>query len=195
MNKYKITTMKKKKSIVDAALFLFQKNGFTDVSIKEIASAAKVSQVSIYNYFSSKEALVAECAKVVIEDTLRKASEILEMDIPFLEKLNKALHVCNESINVSISKHFTDTALSDPILSDLLKKEIDISKINIYRQYIERGKSEGVICDKVSTNTILAFMNSLNQIGSISGENQMTEKEVEEIHHLFLFGIIGKLNS
>ena len=38
MNKYEITTEKKKNSIVNAALTLFKENGFTNVNVKEIAA-------------------------------------------------------------------------------------------------------------------------------------------------------------
>ena len=192
MNKYELTTEKKKKSIINAALTLFKDKGFTSVSIKEIAALAHVSQVSIYNYFESKEALIAECANIVMSDTLQQAADILRQDMDFDEKIKLALLLCTENINLSISKYFTQEALNDPTLIDLLTKSINESKNTIFREYIELGKQEKVIATTISTETFLYFIEALNIMGSkIEFDDDISEK-IKHIHHLFLYGIIGK---
>lgn len=186
LNKYEITTMKKKRAIVESALSLFEKNGFVNVSIKEIAKNANVSPVSIYNYFGNKEALVFECAQILIGDIMHQASEILKLDISFIDRINKALHICTQSINVSISNHFTEMALSDPSLARLLTDSINLIKNDMYREYIETGKKEGVISSSLSTDIILVFLETLNTI-------ECSEKdELKQIQHLFLYGMMGK---
>ncbi|EAO7445718.1 TetR/AcrR family transcriptional regulator, partial [Listeria monocytogenes] len=87
MNNYEKRTRKKKTAIIQAALSLFGKKGFSDVSIKDIATLADVSQVSIYNYFGSKEALVSECASIIMQDTITLAEEILASEGTFTQKL------------------------------------------------------------------------------------------------------------
>jgi len=192
MNKYELTTEKKKKSIINAALTLFKDKGFTSVSIKEIAALAHVSQVSIYNYFGSKEALIAECANIVMSDTLQQAADILRQDMDFEEKIKLALLLCTENINLSISKYFTQEALNDPTLIDLLTKSINESKNTIFREYIELGKQEKVIATTISTEIFLNFIEALNIMGSkIEFDDDISEK-IKHIHHLFLYGIIGK---
>ncbi|EBD1406725.1 TetR/AcrR family transcriptional regulator, partial [Listeria monocytogenes] len=91
MNNYEKRTLKKKTAIIQAALSLFGKQGFSDVSIKDIATLADVSQVSIYNYFGSKEALVGECARIIMQDTITLAEEILASEGTFTQKLERAL--------------------------------------------------------------------------------------------------------
>ena len=192
MNKYELTTEKKKKSIINAALTLFKDKGFTSVSIKEIAALAHVSQVSIYNYFGSKEALIAECANIVMSDTLQQAADILSQDMDFEEKIKLALLLCTENINLSISKYFTQEALNDPTLIDLLTKSINESKNTIFREYIELGKQEKVIATTISTETFLYFIEALNIMGSKIEFDDDTSEKIKHIHHLFLYGIIGK---
>ena len=192
MDKYQITTEKKKKSIVNAALTLFKENGFTYVSVKEIAALARVSQVSIYNYFGSKEALVAECVKIVISDTIQQAAAILTKEISFTEKIKLALSLCNKRINLSISEFFTPEALNDPTFVELLAKNINARKMEIYREYIELGKQEKVIDNTIPTEILLDFMEVINIIGSkLTVDDDMSEK-IKHIHHLFLYGIIGR---
>lgn len=55
MNNYEKRTLSKKTAIIEAAQILFGKQGFTAVSIKDIAALADVSQVSIYNYFEVRK--------------------------------------------------------------------------------------------------------------------------------------------
>ncbi|HBJ9071269.1 TPA: TetR/AcrR family transcriptional regulator, partial [Listeria monocytogenes] len=95
MNNYEKRTLKKKTAIIQAALSLFGEQGFSDVSIKDIAALADVSQVSIYNYFGSKESLVGECASIIMQDTITLAEEILASEGTFTQKLERALQLCN----------------------------------------------------------------------------------------------------
>ena len=192
MNKYELTTEKKKKAIVNSAMTLFNDKGFSNASIKEIAALARVSQVSIYNYFGSKEALIKECANIVMADTFQKAKDILKMDIGFLEKVNLALSISTESINLSMSEYFTIEALSDPVLLNLLSKNINKSKREIYREYIELGKQENIVNNSIPTNTLLDFMDAINYMGSKLEFNDDIVTAIKHTHHLLLYGIIGK---
>ena len=192
MSKYEITTEKKKQAIVNAAMALFTENGFTEVSIKEIAALAHVSQVSLYNYFGSKEALISECVDIVMGDTFQKANEILNRDIYFIEKLKLALSLCTENINLSVSAYFSKMALSDPILMNLLTKSINEKKQRIYRDYIETGKQENIIDKTIPTITYLAFLDSLNVMGSKLEFDDDISTTIGHIHELFLYGLIGK---
>ncbi len=60
MNGFERRRELKKKSILQAAYDLFSARGIKDVGIAEIAQKAAVSQVSIYNFFDSKENLVRQ---------------------------------------------------------------------------------------------------------------------------------------
>lgn len=191
MNKYEITTQNKKTAIIDAALTLFGENGFTDVSIREIAAHAHVSQVSIYNYFGSKEALVAECANIIIHDVLQRATEILERDIDFIEKLKLALTLCTEELSNSISAYFSTKALDDTTMLDLLVENVNRSKAKVYRDYIEFGKKEGCIDSSIATDTIIDYMEALNIMGSKLKFYDDTTTKISHIHQLFLYGLLG----
>ena len=193
MNKYELTTEKKKREIIHAAMELFKGEGYTGVSIKEIAALARVSQVSIYNYFGSKEALIAECANIIMDDTLKKVKEILEKDsISFAEKIRSALMICTDNINLSISKYFSRKAVDDPALVDLLTKSINEKKQKIYREYIELGKREKVIDEKIPTEIILDFFDAINIVGNKAEYYDNYSAMLNHIHALLLYGLIGK---
>ena len=192
MNQYQKTTEKKKQAIIQAALQLFKEKGFKDTSIKSIAEAAEVSPVSIYNYFGSKDHLVALCVNDLFEEITQQAEDILNSDLDFKTKLDHAFALCQKKMSQQISDYFQDKMVKEPTFSTLLAKAITAKKRDIYRAYIELGKEEGAIAEDLSTELILNVMDALNGMGNQLAHSDILETEVEQIHQIFLYGIFGK---
>ncbi|EMV4280998.1 TetR/AcrR family transcriptional regulator [Listeria monocytogenes] len=191
MNNYEKRTLSKKTAIIEAALILFGKQGFTAVSIKDIAALADVSQVSIYNYFGSKEALVGECARVIMQDTIALAEEILASEGIFTQKLERAIQLCNAEINLSLSKFISKEASKDQQFLILLVNNINSLKKDIYMKYVAAGKEAQVIDNAISDEVIQLFIDAINSLGLTVPEEELEEKQAEIIQ-LFLYGLIGQ---
>lgn len=58
------------------------------IRIKDIAAKAEVSQVTIYNYFGSKEALLREVFKEFVAMLMEEYERVLTGDAPLKEKSN-----------------------------------------------------------------------------------------------------------
>lgn len=195
MNQYQKTTEKKKQAIIQAALRLFKDKGFKETSIKSIAEAAEVSPVSIYNYFGSKDNLVALCVNDLFEEITQQAEDILNSNLDFKTKLDHAFALCQEKMSQQISDYFQDKMVEDSVFSTLLTKAITAKKGDIYRAYIHLGKAEGLIAEDLSTELILNVMDALNGMGNQLAHSDNLETEVEQIHQIFLYGILGKKKS
>ena len=195
MNQYQKTTEKKQQAIIQAALRLFKDKGFKETSIKSIAEAAEVSPVSIYNYFGSKDNLVALCVNDLFEEITQQAEDILKSNLAFNTKLDQALDLCQEKMSQQISDYFQDKMVEDSVFSTLLTKAITAKKGDIYRAYIHLGKAEGLIAEDLSTELILNVMDALNGMGNQLAHSDNLETEVEQIHQIFLYGILGKKKS
>ena len=195
MNQYQKTTEKKKQAIIQAALRLFKDKGFKQTSIKSIAEAAEVSPVSIYNYFGSKDNLVTLCVNDLFEEITQQAEDILKSNLAFNTKLDQALDLCQEKMSQQISDYFQDKMVEDSVFSTLLTKAITAKKGDIYRAYIHLGKAEGLIAEDLSTELILNVMDALNGMGNQLSHSDNLETEVEQIHQIFLYGILGKKKS
>lgn len=195
MNQYQKTTEKKKQAIIQAALRLFKEKGFKETSIKSIAEVAEVSPVSIYNYFGSKDNLVALCVNDLFEEITQQAEDILKSNLAFNTKLDQALDLCQEKMSQQISYYFQDKTLRDPAFSSLLTKAITAKKRDIYRTYINLGKEEGLIARDLSTELILNVMDALNSVGNQLAHSDNLETDVKQIHQIFLYGILGKKKS
>ncbi|EAD6236274.1 TetR/AcrR family transcriptional regulator, partial [Listeria monocytogenes] len=190
-NNYEKRTLSKKTAIIEAALILFGKQGFTAVSIKDIAALADVSQVSIYNYFGSKEALIGECARVIMQDTIALAEEILASEGTFTQKLERAIQLCNTEINLSLSKFISKEASKDQQFLILLVNNINSLKKDIYMKYVAAGKEAQVIDNAISDEVIQLFIDAINSLGLTVPEEELEEKQAEIIQ-LFLYGLIGQ---
>ena len=190
MNNFEKRTLLKKENIINAALDLFGEHGFLDVSIKDIAALAKVSQVSIYNYFGSKESLLHECVNVIMKDTIMQAEKFLISDICFEEKLKKSLALCNKEINISANKFLSKKAVGDNQFLILIAKSINSLKKEIYMKYITHGKEVNAINNNISDESIQLFIDAINNLG-MNIPNEELDAKQNEIIHLFLYGIIG----
>lgn len=191
MNNYEKRTLSKKTAIIEAAQILFGKQGFTAVSIKDIAALADVSQVSIYNYFGSKEALIGECARVIMQDTIALAEEILASEGTFTQKLERAIQLCNAEINLSLSKFISKEASKDQQFLILLVNNINSLKKDIYMKCVAAGKEAQVIDNAISDEVIQLFIDAINSLGLTVPEEELEEKQAEIIQ-LFLYGLIGQ---
>lgn len=195
MNQYQKTTEKKQQAIIQAALRLFKDKGFKETSIKSIAEAAEVSPVSIYNYFGSKDNLVALCVNDLFEEITQQAEDILNSNLDFKTKLDHAFALCQEQMSQQISDYFQDKMVEDSVFSTLLTKAITAKKRDIYRAYIHLGKAEGLIAEDLSTELILNVMDALNSVGNQLAHSDNLETDVEQIHQIFLYGILEKKKS
>jgi|SRR5471030_2246518 len=191
MNKYEIRTHKKKEAIIDAALTLFRGNGYVNTSINEIADNSGVSSVSIYNYFGNKEGLVTECTRILMQETNRKAKELLSLNLSFMEKITRAFAICSDSSQQLLGEHFSSDALGDKVLLELYNDSANQIKLEILHDFIENGKSEGFINCSISTQTIMEYMKTIEELQLSWQATDNYREKASELHQLVLFGLIG----
>ena len=76
-----------KQNILNAAIRLFSKSGFSNVSIREIATAAGIKSASLYYHFPNKQAIYLEAIAHSFSNKAMVFSEVLESDKSALERL------------------------------------------------------------------------------------------------------------
>lgn len=67
----------KRQAIIDSATRLFLLQGFRQVSMEKIAAAAPVSKATLYHYFTSKDALLAEVIAQVSCSLLQTLNQVV----------------------------------------------------------------------------------------------------------------------
>lgn len=200
MNGFMKRTEEKKQVILNTAFELFATKGVQKVSIQEIAKSAQVSQVTIYNYFGSKQQLLTESIKAYSYQKLESFKQLLaDSSLTFEDKIRSLMVQKSEDIG-SINLDFLQTLISDNPEIQKIVTEIDQNhSIPLFLELIEEGKQQGYIKKELSPQTVMFYMNMYNQAVRLQKDFFQTEESakhfVDEILHLFFYGIMGKSKS
>ena len=76
-----------RRSILHAAAELFDTHGIRKVSINDIARKSQISQVTVYNYFASREELLKATAEMVVRSLGDGFQKLVRQKAPFEDKL------------------------------------------------------------------------------------------------------------
>jgi AcrR family transcriptional regulator len=82
----------KREHILDTAIKMFLKQGVSKTSIEQIASAAKVSKITLYNHFDNKEALFIAGLEEVNKRVVGKVPDVDRMTGTPQERLSLFAH-------------------------------------------------------------------------------------------------------
>jgi AcrR family transcriptional regulator len=185
----------KKNSILKASLKLFKQYGYNKVSVAEIAKEASVSQVSIYNYFKSKENLKQELLIKLMDDYYIEITKILDSHDSINHKMEKLfISMANDTKRTDL-QFLLISSTSDTVNDYIIKKRAQIK--NLIINLVEEGKKEGIINDSVSTDAIAIYIeifqyyfhNNPTVIAKFDNNPEL----FKEIHSLFFNGLKGKL--
>lgn len=94
----------RKKELIEAAKFLFEKNGYEQTKIIDITRHIAVAKGTFYHYFESKNDILTEIVNVTLNDILEVANQLKENhSLSGLEKIRLLLH-SNRVID-DVTKH------------------------------------------------------------------------------------------
>jgi len=79
-------------SIVNAAARVFERKGYSDTTIDDIAAEAKVSKPTVYQYAKSKQWLLDTIVERVIYSLRDQIAEIVEADLTPGDRLERFVH-------------------------------------------------------------------------------------------------------
>lgn len=192
MNGYERRTTNKQAKIKKVACTLFQKHGIEKTSISEIAKEAQVAPASIYNYFKTKDGLVIEVAKDLIDESLQEKELLWNSDLPFKELLKKAIKNQNLFLNPTnlelLEKFIQESDEVNQLVNEVFEERYPV----LLEVFIEKGRNEGFIQRKISTKAMMVYLrmyqNILKNTDLVKAENQ---ELLTELYDLLLYGLIG----
>lgn len=158
MDGFERRRQQKKEAILHAALELFKQHGFNKVSIADIASKASVSQVSIYNFFISKENLKKELLKTLWDNYYHMMLSNMESESSLRQKIEKLFYNI-----VTFSRNYSMNFMMESIRNQMEKEEntgeMQLQKIQeMTIDLLEQGKSAGVIKNTISTQVMIGYI-------------------------------------
>ncbi|RCW62737.1 TetR/AcrR family transcriptional regulator [Saliterribacillus persicus] len=191
MDGFKKRTEMKKQTILQAALTLFLKHGLQKVSIAMIANEANVSQVTIYNYYESKDNLIHKVIHFYIDKTYQDYEALLESDLDFPDKINQIIFNKTE-VSQEIHEELYSYLMKDLNDSNYLDRIYQEKGLPYFKKLIDEGKNAGYIDPALSEHAIMYFIQILKDSMQKEAVYESILPLTEDIMNIFFYGIMGK---
>lgn len=185
-----------KEKIMRTTLELVRTSELKRIRIADISKAANVSQVTIYNYFGSKEELLREVFRNYFDKAIRDFEEYMSEGHSLKEKIEHIIFLEKESYNDFPPGLIKELLIDDEELARYMDEQYRNKAIPLTIQIIEEGKDSGEISPEVSTEHVLAFiqlfMNQYESILAMAQQSDDMDGFLEGIVHMFFYGVCGK---
>ncbi|WP_165347001.1 TetR/AcrR family transcriptional regulator [Gottfriedia acidiceleris] len=193
MDGYKKRTLQKMESIEKSTTKLLSLP-LNDIKIADIAKLANVSQVSIYNYYGSKEALLKATIIRLMDHQYEETKQMLSSDIPFNEKIKELFIRKKNGLDIINLEMFTALMKKDPELQELVLEFTMNKSFKLLISLIDEGRSLGLVRNEVQNQTLLIYIQVLSQaflnMDQTTSQYIQQKEVVDEIMNLFLYGLL-----
>ncbi|MFW6238101.1 MAG: TetR/AcrR family transcriptional regulator [Halanaerobiales bacterium] len=181
-----------KREIINAAVELFEKNGFHNTSMSAIAGEAGVSKGTLYWHFSGKTELFIEIINVEKEDFIGDIRAIKQES-----DLDSAAEILKNIISLRLRKNTSRQNLlyfnSDAIDDEKIQEAIFSACEDITREIeiiIEEGRKKGQfseISPDLSAISIFSLLNTFKIFLIYEEDKDIGEEEIEDFLVEFIF--------
>lgn len=186
---------KTRQTIVDAALALFQKQGFETITMEQIAEEADIAKGTLYNHFSSKEAIIGEYMHNVIRDNEGQLERIINECTDTKTRLLTLLKTLSQwsDQNRDIVKMHTTARLQDLFVfqNNNISRQSNLEMV--LTRIIRAGQESGELRKDLDAPKLARYfkvMYIVPFIGWLAGED-MTDnvQTIRETIDIFLNGV------
>jgi TetR/AcrR family transcriptional regulator, cholesterol catabolism regulator len=163
------------------------------VSLEAIAKEAGVSPATIYNYFGTREKLLSEVARKLVQELLDKSRALMSSDLPFPEKVRELF-----SAKRDLLEH--NSAILRKLLSQdksILYEDLNLSEIrSLSTEFFEAGKRQGYVDPSISDQTLAEYFDVL-RVGiaakpELAARLSDSTSLADEFSRLVLYGTLKK---
>ncbi len=183
----------RKQQIIQKATELFQKQGYSATSMRDLASFIGIEAASLYSHITSKEEILQTICFQMAKDFFESLNAI-EIDKGHADdKLRKAIVSHVEVITkdaASSAVFFSEWRhLSEPYLSDFLKMRDEYE--GTFIKILNDGNKAGLFKTMDAKFTVLALLSSINWIPAwYNPKGKLSAKEIaENVTDVFINGL------
>lgn len=189
MNGFEKRTEQKRELILTIAQRMFFQYGIVNTSVEDLAGEAKVSKVTIFNYFGNKENLAREVIKRYINSVVLLGEKIINEPISFYEKMNKLFSIGESNRSLFDKDIFSKEAWEDPLLQQIYSDQSS-KALPLIIHFFEQGKDEGIIDPSIPTEALLSYVSAITPLLN-PGKSNINNNYILGMHKLFYFGLFG----
>jgi AcrR family transcriptional regulator len=175
----------RKAELVEIAETLFLEKGYNETSIEDILDASSLSKGGFYHYFKSKEEVLSESIKMLMQNTRLELEPIVNNEE--LDALSK-LKLFWERKN-AVKKHKKKYAayLGMLMKSDFLLYKFYVTLaqeyVDLFAKIIEQGAKEGVFKVKYPRETADILLRAVTSLPQSTYFDEYANNEVQQNHY------------
>jgi len=196
MNGFEKRKEEKKNGIRRAALDLFGNYGIKKITVSDVAKKAGVSPVTIYNYFGSKQGLIRDVVKWLLEAIVSEYQAIIYSDRPYLKRWEQMLFQKGELRHAYHGELLQTILSADPEIKQFVDAEMTGRITRLWIDLIDEGKREGLIRTEMTPEIILLYVEMFRSLATNRPDLYTRLIEDDSLFHdfsrLFLYGLMGK---
>lgn len=197
MNGFELRKKQKRKDIMMSAFMLFNEEGVKKVKISDIARAANVSQVTIYNHFKSKEELVRAVLKDYMNNQFMAFKEIIQQEHTFTEVIEMIIFEKHKAVQSLDSSLLAEMLTTDEELKNYVDHFYRTQTLPLFVQLLEKARERGEINASLSMESIIFYLNALKtEVQRVPAETwSERERFLDDVLQLFFYGLSGRPTS
>ena len=182
-----------------AAIQLFARKGYSETTVEDITNAADVGKGTFFNYFPSKEHILASFGEMQIAKVQIAADAALQTPLPIQMFLrNLALDVTSEPArNPAVVRALLQANLSSEPVRETMR-EIHSKATALLAQIVEVGQQRGEVrMDMAATDIAQVLRQSLlgaMLIWSLYGDGSL-ESRIEKVFKILWNGLAVQADS
>jgi AcrR family transcriptional regulator len=172
----------KRAAVIRTAAREFNRKGYHNTSLDEIAALLEVTKPTVYYYVTSKEELLFQCFRAGVEPIRAAFRAVRRLEVPARERLNAVLRHYGEAVASEFG--WCMVRAEDQDLSPAMSRHIKVLKSEIdqgIRRLIREGVLDGSIQPCDPKMTAFALAGALNWIAHWYREDQsLTGAQIAE---------------
>jgi TetR/AcrR family transcriptional regulator, cholesterol catabolism regulator len=185
-----------REEIIEAAIHLFNQNGYHATSMQDIAKAVCIKKPSLYHHFDSKEAILLTILDTGMEWLINEVDSIANSEKDCVEKLRAAVHAHASMIarNPEGAAVFLreDRGLGDDYLTQYVSRRDHFERV--VRNIVQQGIDEGVFRMTDTTISVHALLGTVNWMTRwYRTDGRLRPDQIaDHFADLFLLGLLKK---
>ena len=186
----------KRERIIAAASDLFAATGIRKVSMKDIAKAAGVSQVTVFKYFSSKTGLVKAVMMSFIEKRMAECKHVIKSDAPFLERFTRLMALLAQNAGAFHGEYTAALMRDHPQLLEYIMAERRRLFNELTIPFLHEGRLSGSIDPDIADEMFLVYSEVI--IAGIAARINLLQdvladrEKLAQLMKLVSFGFLSK---
>ena len=159
-----VENLSRKEQVIRKAAALFQKNGYSSTSMRDLAQALGIEAASLYSHIKSKEEILQSLCFEMAAQFRASLDKVESSNIPYSQKLRDGIlgHIEVMAKDLTASAVFMNEHryLSQPYLREFLL--LRFNYINRFKKIIQGGINAGEFSNIDTKLAVMTLFSSLN---------------------------------